>query len=80
MRRPGFLVLLGCILLVFTRAAYSIHNITAALVALAPVGPEDERDTALTLEDPTAKSNAGSVSMTNSLMWIGVTVAVLMMR
>ena len=80
MRGPGLLVLLGCILLVFTRAAYSIHNITAALVALAPVGPEDERETALTLEDPTARNTAGSVSVTDSLVWMGVTVAILMMR
>ena len=62
MNRKTVNILLWCfILLVSGIEVKARHNITAALVALAP-GPEDD-GTALTLDDSTSKNTSSSMSV-----------------
>lgn len=70
MQRNTLLVILWFIVGITTRVTHARHNITAALVALAPVSDTDS-ETALTVED----GNAGSIPAVSWILLLAAVIA-----
>ena len=70
MQRNTLLVILWFIVGITTRVTHARHNITAALVALAPVSDTDA-ETALTVED----GNAGSIPAVSWILLLAAVIA-----
>lgn len=71
MRRHTVLVLLWFFLGLLIRTTHARHNITAALVALAPVSDTDVTETSLNVED-----KEGNASSTVTANWILLSTAI----
>lgn len=71
MQRHTVLVLLWFFLGLLIRTTHARHNITAALVALAPVSDTDVTETSLNVED-----KEGNASSTVTANWILLSTAI----
>lgn len=71
MQRHTVLVLLWFFLGLLIRTTHARHNITAALVALAPVSDNDVTETSLNVED-----KEGNASSTVTANWILLSTAI----